>query len=144
MKSKKIERERKTAVLQSIQYSVDFVTAILLLTGQITTSGLFIVPEGFYLASTGEILGGVRLTGQTSGAVGILRLVDIIAALLLVVNAVRVTGPYITSGRAFIVFSGEIFGVKEIAGVVPVQDMNIDAVSELREFFRGRLLHGGD
>ena len=85
----KSSRHRKIAVLQSIQYSVDFVTATLLLTGQITTSGIFVVPEVCYLASTGEILGGVWLKGQTSGAVGILRLVDIIATLLLVVNAVR-------------------------------------------------------
>ena len=65
VKSRKIGRNRKTAVLQGIQYSVDFVTAMLLLTGQITTSGIFVVPEGFYLASTGEILGGVRLMGQS-------------------------------------------------------------------------------
>ena len=67
-----------------------------------------------------------------------------IAALLLVVNAVRVTGPYITSGRAFIVFSGGIFGIKEIAGVAPVQDMDINAVSQLRDFLRGKVLNNGD
>lgn len=38
--------------LETIQYSIDFITAILLLTGRITTTGIFVVPEGFYLAAT--------------------------------------------------------------------------------------------
>lgn len=67
MKSRKIRNNRQAAMLEPIRYSIDFVTAILLLMGQITTSGIFVVPDGFYLAATGEILGGVRLTGHTPG-----------------------------------------------------------------------------
>lgn len=34
--------------VEALQYSIDFVTAIMLLTGRITTSGIFVVPEGFF------------------------------------------------------------------------------------------------
>ena len=136
VKSRNIQNHRHAAVLESTRYSIDFVTAILLLMGQITTSGLFVVPDGFYLAATGEILGGVRLTGHTPGTAQTLRLVDIISALLLIVNAVRVTGPYITSERMFIVFGGEIFGVEDVVGVLPIGDMNAETGMELRDFLR--------
>ena len=141
VKTRNIQNHRQAAaMLEPIRYSIDFVTAILLLMGQITTSGLFVVPDGFYLAATGEILGGVRLTGQTPGTAETLRLVDIISALLLIVNAVRVTGPYITSERMFIVFGGEIFGVDDVVGVAPMGVMNAEAAMELRDFFRKKTL----
>lgn len=106
-----------------IQYSVDFITAILLFIGQITTTGIFAVPEGFYLALTGPVFGGVASEGINPRFNVALGFVDKIVAILLVLNIVRVTGPYITSGRFFLVVSGEIFGIKEIAGTAPLSQM---------------------
>lgn len=143
MKRTRTSGGKATTALRSIQYSIDFITAILLLTGQLTTTGIFVVPEGFYLSSTGEILGGVRLTGKNENAASVLRMVNVIVALLLVVNAIRVTGPYVTSGRVFIVFGGAIFGVKEIAGVADVEDMNQDVAVQLRDYLRESVLNQG-
>ena len=126
--------------VEVVQYSIDFVTAILLLTGRITTSGIFVVPEGFFLAATGPILGGDNLEGKTMQTALGLRAVNLVSAILLILNVIRVTGPYISSQRALIIFSGEIFGIKEIAGVVPIDDMNRKTAAKLRRSIRTELL----
>ena len=126
--------------VEAVQYSIDFVTAILLLTGRITTSGIFVVPEGFFLAATGPILGGDNLEGKTVQTALGLRAVNLVSAILLILNVIRVTGPYISSQRALIIFSGEIFGIKEIGGVVPMDDMNRKTAAKLRRSIRTELL----
>lgn len=143
MKRTRTSGGKSSTALRSIQYSIDFVTAILLLTGQITVGGIFVVPEGFYLSATGEILGGVRVTGRNEGGTGVLRMVNVITALLLIVNAIRVTGPYVTSGRVFLVFGGPIFGIKEVVGVANVEDMNQGAAGQLRDYLRESVLNQG-
>ena len=143
MKRTRTSGGMSSTALRSIQYSIDFVTAILLLTGQITVGGIFVVPEGFYLSATGEILGGVRVTGRNEGGTGVLRMVNVITALLLIVNAIRVTGPYVTSGRVFLVFGGPIFGIKEVVGVANVEDMNQGAAGQLRDYLRESVLNQG-
>lgn len=126
--------------VEALQYSIDFVTALLLLTGRITTSGIFVVPEGFFLAATGPILGGDNLEGKTVQTALGMRAVNLVSAILLILNVIRVTGPYISSQRALIIFSGEIFGIKEIAGVVPMDYMNRKTASKLRRSIRTELL----
>ncbi len=143
MKRTRTSGGKSSTALRSIQYSIDFVTAILLLTGQITVGGIFVVPEGFYLSATGEILGGVRVTGRNEGGTGVLRMVNVITALLLIINAIRVTGPYVTSGRVFLVFGGPIFGIKEVVGVANVEDMNQGAAGQLRDYLRESVLNQG-
>jgi len=110
--------ETSHRILRGMQYSIDFLTAILLLTGQITTSGIYIVPNGFFLAGTGPILGGVRLEGVSPATKYGLDIVDIINALLLIIDQVRVTGPFFTSGRVYMVWTGDIFGLErfEVSG----------------------------
>jgi len=126
--------------LAAVQYSVDFVTAILLLTNRITTTGIFVVPEGFFLSATGRILGGTPSTGQTDALSRAFRAINILSAILLILNVIRVTGPYITSGRAFLVYSGEIFGIKGISGVVPMGEMNQRVALQLRRYARSEAL----
>lgn len=134
-------RRLSSEFLASTQYSIDIITAILLLTGQITTSGIFFVPEGFYLAATGPIMGGVRLTGQLESASAVLDVVDVLTSILLILNAIRVTGPYITSGRIFIVFSGSIFGINDI-GVTAEPDKNFASnCQDLRDYIKHAMTH---
>lgn len=66
--------------------------------------------------------------------------VNLVSAILLILNVIRVTGPYISSQRALIIFSGEIFGIKEIAGVVRMGDMNRKTAAKLRRSIRTELL----
>ena len=130
--------------VEVVQYSIDFVTAILLLTGRITTSGIFVVPEGFFLAATGPILGGDNLEGKTVQTALGLRAVNLVSAILLILNVIRVTGPYIYSQRALIIFSGEIFGIKPTTGAVPLDNMNRKMASRLRRAVREELLNFND
>ena len=131
---------RTRNLLASTQYSIDIITAILLLTGQITTTGIFFVPEGFYLGSTGPILGGVRSTGQSGSASVILDVVDVLAAVLLIMNVIRVTGPYITSNRFFLVFSGPLFGIKEIVNVLEPEKGHESNSLGLRDYIRDAMV----
>ncbi|QQE79659.1 hypothetical protein [Alicyclobacillus sp. SO9] len=127
--------------LVALQYSIDFFIAILLLTGAISTSGIFVVPEGFFLAATGPVFGSDLFEGKSAETSIGLRAVNVIVAILLILNVIRVTGPYITSQRAIIVFSGEIFGINEIAEVVGLDEMDRDVAFELRQYVRSQLLH---
>lgn len=122
------------------QYGVDVTTAALLLTRQITTNGIFLVPGGFYLAATGPVLGGVRSIGVDLPYTAVLRAVDGLLAILLILQVIRVTGPYITTQRFFVVFSGPIFGIKEIAGTMDLRDMTRPSVKGIREFVKQTLV----
>ncbi|QQE80960.1 hypothetical protein [Alicyclobacillus sp. SO9] len=126
--------------LVALQYSIDFVMAILLLTGRITTSGIFVVPEGFFLGATGPIFGGDLFEGTSEEMSLSLRAVNVITAVLLILNVIRVTGTYVTSGRQIVVFSGEIFGIKDIAGVVSADEMKRDLAFDIRQYVRAQLL----
>jgi hypothetical protein len=127
-------------LLPFVQYGIDVGTAVLLLTGQITTSGIFVVPEGFYLAATGPILGGVRSKGRTVPATAALDGLDALVAILLLLNLIRVTGPYISSRRWFIAFSGSIFGIKDIGTTeMPNEQRNRQAL-EIRRHIRSALV----
>ena len=132
---------RARNLLASTQYSIDIITAILLLTGQITTTGIFFVPEGFYLGATGPILGGVRSTGQSGSASVILDVVDVLAAVLLIMNAIRVTGPYITSNRFFLVFSGPLFGIKDIVNVLEPEQGHESGSLEVRDYIKNTMVN---
>lgn len=134
-------QQRSTSLLEGIQYSIDFIAAVLLFTGQISITGIFVVPEGFYLSATGPVLGGVTVEGLSENLNAVGRTVDRMIALLLVLNVIRVTGPYITSGRFFIVISGEIFGIKEIVGAIPLSDMNRREASGISTFMERTVLN---
>lgn len=123
--------------LRGVQYSVDFLTAILLLTGQITTVGVYIVSNGFLLAATGPIIGGNRMKGQSKTASIGLDAIDVINALLLIVGQVQVTGPYITSGRVYIVWTGEIFGLETTEVTTPA----VEERRALAQYIKKRMLH---
>ncbi len=127
-------------IIGSVRHGIDLVTAVLLLTGQITTTGIFVVPEGFYLASGGPIFGGVRSSGTSAPATVVLSAVDVLAAVLLILQAIRVTGVYITSQRFFIVFSGPIFGIKEVVGAVSPRDMQNPQLTAMKRYIRQRLV----
>ena len=131
---------RTRDLLATTQYSIDIIAAILLLTGQITTTGIFLVPEGFYLGATGPILGGVRSTGQSGSAGVILDVVDVLSAVLLIMNAIRVTGPYITSHRFFLVFSGPLFGIKDIVNVLEPEKGHASGSMGLRNYIRNTMV----
>lgn len=128
-----------TNALRGVQYSVDFLTAILLLTGQISTVGVYIVSNGFLLAATGPIMGGDRLKGLSTPASMGLDAIDVINALLLIIGQVQVTGPYITSGRLYMVWTGEIFGLPTTEVTTPA----VEKQRALAQYMKNQVLHHG-
>lgn len=104
----------KRDVVSGIYESIDLLTAVLLLTGQLMMTGVFVVPEGLYLSLTGPIIGGNKMEGKNKNAHAVLDLLDIFAGLLLAMGALTVTGPYVTSGSLFIVVSGPPLGITDV------------------------------
>lgn len=128
--------------LDWIRYSVDLWAAALLLTGKIQIVGIFVVTEGFYLAATGPILGGPTTRGTGLVPQAISESIHIITALLLICNAISVTGPYISSQRLTLVFSGPIFGIKEIVGTVAPPRSKTPVSEALADYIRSSILGG--
>jgi hypothetical protein len=109
-----VEKER--GLIFAIQRNLDVVTAILLLTGQITIIGVFVTPGAFRVSVGGPITGTSRIEGK-GGNVGIniiIDMIDVFLAALLLNNQINVSGAFISSGRFTINVSGPIFGVPKI------------------------------
>jgi hypothetical protein len=134
-------RGASSAVPRSVLRGMGLGTAILLLTGQITIGGVFLAPSNFALSLSGLFTG--------SGAVGkserdnvVLDGLDIITALLLIVDQLQVIGTYITAGRFTIVVGGPIFGSAKVEGYTPTarqffRDFGSILVSTYNPFKRG-------
>jgi len=109
----------ETEVIFSIERTLGLITAILLLTGQITIFGIFVRPGRFSLSLGGPITGGSRLEGIDNQGIGklVINFIDIILATLLILDEINVTGTFISSGEFTINVSGPIFGYPR---VVPI------------------------
>ena len=96
-------------VTRTVHRGMGLVTAVLLLTGQITIGGVFIAPSDFALSLSGFFT-GTGAVGATDRDNFVLDGLDIITAFLLILNQLQVIGTYITSKRFSIVVGGLIFG----------------------------------
>lgn len=126
---------------RSLHRGMGIGTAILLLTGQITIGGVFIAPSDFALSLSGPFTGSGSV-GKTARDNVVLDGLDIITALLLIVNQLQVIGTYITAGRFTIVVGGPIFGSTEVEGYTPTarqffRDFGSILVSTYNPFERG-------
>ncbi|MFF2456896.1 hypothetical protein [Peribacillus simplex] len=119
-----VNSEKK--VIHSFQRNLEITTAILLLTGQITIIGIFVRPGRFSLSLGGPLFGGHRLEGTDHSQVGnlFIDILDIIIAILLINEAIHVTGTFISSGDFSINVSGPIFGYPEVVPALPIEDYN--------------------
>lgn len=123
---------QKKSLISSIYNSIDYMAAVLLLTGQVTSTGVFVSPGGLWLSVTGPILGGRRLSGNSAASSLALDVVDVVTAILLILGQVTVTGPWISSGSFNLVISGPAFGVPS----VPVPMTPSEATREFYGQFR--------
>lgn len=115
------EYNKELQLVQTIQRDLDLTTAILLLTGQITIIGVFVTPGGFRVSLAGPLTGEERLQGKNNNIVGngLIDAIDIILSILLIQDAIRVTGSFIAPGRFTINVSGPIFGVVKPEPTLP-------------------------
>lgn len=105
-------------VPQAILRSMDIVTAVLLLTGQIGIGGVFLASGAFALSLSGPFTGS-GVEGKTPNSQAVRDGLDIIAALLLIVGEIDVLGSYLTGGRFTIVVGGPPFGGEKTIGYNP-------------------------
>ncbi len=133
-----MSRTRKPtgSIISGIYQTVDYVAAILLLSGQVTASGVFVSPGGMWISITGPILGGVRLSGKNLATSLTLDVVDIVTALLLILGQITVTGPWVSSGSFSLVISGPAFGITR----VPVPVDSSETANEFGKQFRQLLV----
>ncbi|QQE79364.1 hypothetical protein [Alicyclobacillus sp. SO9] len=103
-------KPNRAPVLSGIYQGIDYATAILLLTGQITTTGVFAFASGLSLSLSGPILGGIRLSGTSKTANAIIDGMDILVALLLIIGELRVIGPFVGPRSLYIVVTGAPLG----------------------------------
>ncbi|WP_228307217.1 hypothetical protein [Priestia sp. J2] len=105
--------DKERELIFAIQRNLDVVTAILLLTGQITIIGVFVTPGAFRVSVGGPITGTSRIEGKDgdAGINIIIDMIDVILAALLLNNQINVSGAFISSGRFTINVSGPILGV---------------------------------
>jgi hypothetical protein len=99
--------------IENIYRSLDVITVVLLLTGQIAISGVFMTTDaGFSLSLSGPITGGARSISDETHPFGndVIDAIDIFAAILLILNQINVIGTFVSAHRFTIVVSGPFFG----------------------------------
>lgn len=112
-------REAVKKNVQTIYRGIDILTAVLILTGQITNRGVFISGEQFSLPFAGPITGRTRKVSTIPQGNLILDTIAIIAAFLLILGEVNVIGILFASGGFTLVVSGPPFGAPKTEAYVP-------------------------
>lgn len=110
----KTRQSRGSRVASAALRALDVWSAILLLTGQVTVSGVFFSSGGMWLSFTGPILGSTNNSGTNERAERVLDGIEILTAILLILGQITNTGPWISSGHFNLVVTGPVFGVKEV------------------------------
>ncbi|WAH36956.1 hypothetical protein [Alicyclobacillus dauci] len=84
----------RALAISATMRTVDIWTAILLLTGQLTVSGVFLASGAMWFSLTGPILAYISSEGKTPHANALLDGIDIITALLLILGQITNIGPW--------------------------------------------------
>jgi hypothetical protein len=113
--------ENDLQAISGIQRDIDIITAVLLLTGQLTIIRIFIESGGFGFTVGGPMTGRFRLEGKSGSETGnfIIDAIDIVVAILLVNDEIGVNGLFISPGGFSFNVSGPIFGVSRIDPTLP-------------------------
>ncbi len=117
--------------IASLQRDLNIATAALLLTGQITIVGVFVTPPEFSLSLSGPLFGRTRLEGKNGNTVAtaMVDVIDVIIAILLIIDAIRVVSSVFGPARFSINVSGPIFGS-------PLYEPTLPNLKENYHFFR--------
>lgn len=99
------------ALIGGILETIDISTAILLLTGQLSATGIFVYPNGLYVSVTGPIFNGQRLLGKNDGSQAALNSIDVVIALMLIIGQLRVYGPFPGPHILSLAITGPALGV---------------------------------
>ncbi|MEH7251865.1 hypothetical protein V7111_07040 [Neobacillus niacini] len=118
---KRAEIQEDLYVIASLQRNLNLATAALLLTGQITIVGVFVTPPEFSLSLSGPLFGRTRLEGKPGNkfATSLIDVLDIIIAVLLILDEIRLVSCVVGPTRFSINVSGPIFGAPKYLPTLP-------------------------
>ncbi|KIL45225.1 hypothetical protein [Jeotgalibacillus soli] len=113
--------QKDLQIIASLQRDLNLVTAALLMTGQITIVGIFVNPGGFVPSLSGPLLRNERLEGLNGNVFStmLIDIIDIILAILLLIDEIGVTSILVGPGRFSIDVTGPIFGVAKRVPALP-------------------------
>ncbi|HEU4963314.1 MAG TPA: hypothetical protein VFV52_05565, partial [Bacilli bacterium] len=114
--------DTKSSNIQAVYRALDYVTVALLLTGQISIGGVFLTSGGgFSLSLSGPFTGSaLKIPRREAPSAGVvIRFVEVVAALLVILDQINVIGTFVTSGEFTIVVSGPPFGEAKRIGYAP-------------------------
>lgn len=116
----KLRRRRKLEgnIVHTVYRGIDLFTAVLLLTDQIRIGAVFITHDSFGLSLSGPFTGSGS-EPKTPQAELVLDGLNVITALLLVLDQIHVIGSFITVNRSTIVVSGPPFGQPRTEAYLP-------------------------
>lgn len=125
------DTKEKLDVIAALQRDLNIATAFLLLTGQITIIGVFLTPGEFSLSLSGPLFGRTRLQGKFGDyqLTALVDTLDIVIAVLLITDAIRVVSAVVGPGRFSIDVSGPIFGASLYQPTLPL-------LKEQHQFFK--------
>lgn len=125
------DTKKKLDVIAELQRDLNFATAFLLLTGQITIIGVFMTPGEFSLSLSGPLFGRERLQGKFGDLqlTALVDILDIVIAILLIIDAIRVVSAVVGPSRFSINVCGPIFGS-------PLYQPTIPLLKEQHHFFK--------
>lgn len=121
MQSKE-ELQSELQFIASLQRDLNLATAFLLLTGQITIVGVFVTPGEISLSLSGPILGRARLESRFKDDTFIdtfIDVIDVIIAVLLIIDEIRIIGTFIGPARFSLVVGGPILGTPKYVPTLP-------------------------
>ncbi|MFP5111528.1 hypothetical protein ACSU64_03960 [Bacillaceae bacterium C204] len=109
-------------VIASLQRDLNLASAALLLTGQITIIGVFVTPGEFSVSLSGPLFGRTRLEGKYGNlfATTMIDIIDVLIAVLLIIDEIRVVSSVVGPSRFSINVSGPIFGAPKYEPTLPV------------------------
>jgi len=134
-----INTQKDVQFIATLQRDLNLLAAFLILSGQVTIIGVFVNPGEFSVSFGGPITGGFRLESKFGDTVSniIIDVIDVIIAVLLIIDELRLSGTFITQSRFSIVFTGPIFGHPVIEPTVPILKHNYDL---LHNYVKGNLM----
>ncbi|WP_157184194.1 hypothetical protein [Evansella cellulosilytica] len=113
--------EATLELIRIIHRNLGIITAILLLTGQITIMGVFVTPRGFRVTMAGPITGSRRIESKTGNPLVNLTIdvIDILIAKQLLQDKFFITGSALTPFGFTINAGGPLLGVERMVPKVP-------------------------
>lgn len=118
-------------VIATLQRELNIATAALLLTGQITIIGVFVTSGEFSLSLSGPLFGRERIESKFGDQLtnSLIDVIDIIIAVLLLIDEVRVVSSVVGPSRFTVNVSGPIFGA-------PVSEPTLPFLKKGYKFFK--------